>query len=546
MGMMKPGSPFLYDDTGSRTVGVKSPDGAEVALPHQTSAEMLGAHPDASAAANTAAIQAALSRGGNVTISRPGTYAVSADAFTYDSTTALTLAKNVRFSIGGVLQDLGSLSAARMRGSLRWMKSRRPPNATLTGSSWTLATTATGASATKVSTYPIPSQPSVTPLLLTGTSTGAGQYVRATHTLSPGITSRKLAISIPVFIPDYTKVASITISVSYDAFASTSWNTVYTPEFSGNHVIGLSARIVQGLAGGLQYTTGTGATTETPFTSLRYQVTLATSVTGSVSFGDPVINAADTAELLVTVDDGDASFMRQLDSALPWSPFEYLVNRNVPATNFLIYSLIGTAGYLSATDVAQLLAAGHCVCPHGATSMASLADDAARRADVLANINGLLSFGVPDEMVRAMYAYPNGVFEVSAGDTSIMQILRDNRIRSARTASRRATSPNHVAPHRQYHTPIIGHYTDVGGGGETTAITKARVRDLVETGGTGVLTFHKFVVGSPTVDIEIQLSEFISLIDDIVAYRNAGALSTITAMDFANAHFLTPPSSNTP
>lgn len=444
------------------------------------------------------------------------------------------------------VQTLSTQSQAVFRGSPKKTKARRPPVQVSTNGTWTIANTATVVTSARSNQYPIPSQPKVTPLLLSGTSSGAGQYVRATQTLSPGITSRKIAISVPVFIPDYTKIASITISVSYDGFTSTSWAVVYTPEFSGNHVIGLTSRIVQGLAAGLQWTTGNGATTETPFTSVRYQVTLATSVTGSVSFGEPVINTADQAQLMISVDDGESLFMRQLDSALPWSPFEYMVSNGIPSTQFLVPSLLNTAGYYSTTDVQQLLAAGHCICPHGATSLASLANDAARRADVASNIEGLRALGVPDKMLSAMYAYPNGVFEVSAGDLTIMQILRDFGFRAARTASRRATVPNHVAPHRQYHIPIIGHYTEVGGGGETTAITQARIRDLVETGGTGVLTFHKFIVGVPTVDLEIQMSAFQTIIDDVAGYRNDGVLATVTALDLANQYYTQAPTSNTP
>ena len=428
----------------------------------------------------------------------------------------------------------------------RPLKARRDGARKATSDSWTVVSTGSAGAASRSLLYPIASQPTVTPLLMTGTSTAGSQYTRATQTLSPGIVARKLAISVPIFVPDYTKVASITVSVSYDGFASTSWSTVYTPEFSGKHVVGLSARIVQGLAGGLQYTTGYAAGTETAFTSLRYQVTWASGVTGAVAFGDPFVNVTDRAQILFTVDDGQATIMRQLDSSLPWSPWEYAVSKNVPLTFFLIYSLIGTANYLAASDIDQILAAGHCVCPHGATSLASLADDTTRRADVAANIAGLAALGVPDRMLRASYAYPNGVFEVSAGDTSIMQILRDNGIRSARTASRRASIPNHVAPHRQYHLPILGHYTDIGGGGETTTTSLAKMRDLVETGGTGIYTFHKFVNGTPVDTLEIQFSEWRTLIDAAAAYREAGVADVITMLDLATLYYGSAPTSNTP
>lgn len=415
-----------------------------------------------------------------------------------------------------------------------------------TSDSWTVTQTASAPSAVRSNAYPIPIQRNVTPLLVGGTSSGAGQYVRATQVLPRAIVNRKLAISVPVFVPDYTKVASIIISVSDDAFASTSWSVTYTPEFSGLHVVGLSARIVQGLAGGLQWTTANGATVEDVLTSLRYQVTLASSVTGSVAFGDPVVGAVGRANVMIAVDDGEASFMRQVDSTVPYSAFDYLIARDIPSTSFLVSALVGTAGYVTANDVRTMLAAGHCVCPHGAASLASLADDAARRADVASNIAGLAAMGVPMRMLRSMYAYPSGIFEVSAGDTSIMQILRDNGIRAARTAARRSSMPMQVGAHRQYHLNILGHYTDVGGGGETTTETQALIRDLVETGGSGIVLFHKFVSGAAADTLEVQLSEFVKIVDTIAAYRNDGVLDVVTAESLADAYFPTAPVSNTP
>ena len=415
-----------------------------------------------------------------------------------------------------------------------------------TTGTWTTTQTASSPSVTRSSTYPIKCQPGIVPTLISGTSSGAGQYVRVTQTLARPLVDRKQRISVPIFIPDYTKVASVTISASADAFVTTSWSVQYAPEFSGLHMVGLSSRIVQGLAGGQQWTTGNGASAEAALTSLRYQVTLATSVTGSVAFGDPIVSAEDRAQIMVAFDDGEASFMRQVDSSLPWSAFDYAVAKGVPTTSFLISSLIGTAGYLMANDVTRLLAAGHCVCPHGLTSMAALADDAARRADVAANISGLSALGVPDRMLRAMYAYPAGVFEVSAGDTSIVQILRDNNIRTARTAARRASIPLHAGAHRRYHLPILGHYTEVGGGGETNAQTIAKIRDLAETGGLGVVLFHKVVSGAAADTLEIQLTNYMAIIDAIAAWRDAGSMDPVTALTVADQHFPGVGDSNTP
>jgi hypothetical protein len=410
------------------------------------------------------------------------------------------------------------------------------------GGTWAVTQTATVPSAVRSNSFPIRTQPGVTPLLITGTSTAGSQYVRVTQALASSFVNREVAVTVPVFIPDYTKVASVSILLSSDGFASKFWQTVYTPEFSGLHMIGLSERITQGIAGGQQYTGSGSIGTEEAITNIRIQMTLANTVTGSISVGQPIVGAKKRAQVLMSVDDGEALIMRRLDSNFPWSPYEYATRSGIKLSFFLIPALLNTANYLTTSDVARIVADGHRVYPHGAASLAGLASDAARRADVEANIAGLAALGISRADLLKCYAYPNGIFEVSAGDTSIFQIMRDAGFVLARTAARRAQIPVQCGFHRQYTMPILGYYEDVGGGGETAAEVLKLVNDLVVCGGLGVFTFHKFVVGTPTVDLEIQQSQFITLCDQLVGHMNGGALESVTPHDLVSEYGLAVPS----
>ena len=409
------------------------------------------------------------------------------------------------------------------------------------GGTWAVTKTASVGTAALSSSYPIRTQPGVTPLLISGTSTAGSQYVRVTQALASSFTNREVAVTVPVFIPDYTKVASVSILLSSDNFASKFWQAVYTPEFSGLHMIGLSERITQGLAGGQQYTANGGIGTEEAITNMRIQMTLANTVTGSISVGQPIVGAKKRAQVMMTVDDGEAFIMRRLDSALPWSPYEYATRCGIKLSFFLIPALLNTAGYMTTADVRQVIADGHRIYPHGANSLAGLADDAARRADVEANIAGLEALGIPRSDLLKCYAYPNGVFEVSAGDTSILQIMKDAGFVLARTASRRAQIPVQCGFHRQYTLPILGYYEDVGSGGENATEVVKLVNDLVVCGGLGVFVFHKFVVGTPTVNLEIKQSEFITLCDQLVGHMNGGALESVTPHDLVTEYALSVP-----
>lgn len=409
------------------------------------------------------------------------------------------------------------------------------------GSSWTLAKTASAGSAVLSNTYPIRTQPDITPLLLSGTSTAGSQYVRITQALASSVINREIAITVPIFIPDHTKVSQIGILLSSDGFAAKSWSTYYTPEFSGLHMVGLSERITQGLAGGLQYSGAGGIGTEETITHLRIQMTLANTVSGAISIGQPILGARSPAKIMLPVDDGDSSIMRRLDSALPWSAYEYATRCGIKMSFFLIYDRLNTAGYFTTADVMRILADGHAVFPHGESSLASLANDAARRADVEHNIAGLASLGIARTDLLDCYAYPNGVFETSAGDTSIFQLLHDAGFRLARTAARRAQIPIQCGFHRPYTLPILGYYEDVGGGGETASEAVKLINDLHVCGGLGIFTFHQFTAGAPATDIQVQQSTFVGMCDQIFGHISGGGMESVTPHDLCADYELSTP-----
>ncbi len=97
-----------------------------------------------SAAEITGQLQAALSNGGQIEITRPGIYSVTADAFFYPPNTSLRLAPGVLFSINGIVQGLSSL-APITESTYVTRSSKRPNSVVLVGDSITandLGTTA--------------------------------------------------------------------------------------------------------------------------------------------------------------------------------------------------------------------------------------------------------------------------------------------------------------------------------------------------------------------------------------------------------------------
>lgn len=405
------------------------------------------------------------------------------------------------------------------------------------GNAWTVVGTAGTPTFAQDASKTIECQPGVVPLVCRGSASADGQYVRATTTI-PSTTSSDISISVPVYIEDYTKIQNIQVLVSKDGFATTSWATTYSVSQAGNmaanglQIVGINERI-SGLAAGSQFTTGNGATTEDAFTSLRLQVNYLNGSAGSaVYFGNPVVNGKGRGRMTIEFDDGDASIFSRVDSSMAWNAIDYMYAKGLRGTFNLIYSRIGTAGYITENHVRKLMDMGHCICVHGDYSLASLANDSARRADVAANLNGLRSLGVPDDMLLAQYAFPNGVYENTPGDQSIIKIIQDYGFKSARGANRRSFEPNYAGYGYRWTGNILGHY-DAGyaGGAETVAIDKYRTDQLVSTGGLGRFLFHKIILSAFSANIQIKLSDFMLLCDYWAAYAAAGSLDIVTPQD---------------
>jgi len=417
------------------------------------------------------------------------------------------------------------------------------PQLDITGLTWTVTQTAGSPSAAKDATKVIASQPGVAPLVIRGSASADGQYVRATATI-PATSSSDLSISIPIHIEDYTKIQSVLIAFSKDGFATTQWYATHTVsqagnlDYNGEQILGLSERAAAtsvGFVSGMVWQQTGGGTTADSFTSIRIQVAFLNGSAGSgVWFGNPIINGKGRARLSIELDDGSSTIFQRVTAALPWNAVQYMYSKGLRATFNLIYSLIGTAGYITAADVGRLLDMGMHIGVHGATSLASLGNDAARRADILANYNGLLGLGVPSEMLLAHYAYPNGVYERTStpGDQEIITAVRELGFKTARTAARRQFQPNYAGYHCQYTENILGHY-DAGyaGGVETIAIDTARLRLLVSSGGFGTFLFHQFVDTTLSDNIQITLTDFITFIDLVSGFVQAGTLDVVTPMD---------------
>lgn len=110
-------------------------------IPGDLSLEGEGMDPGETPISNSAALTRALLKaqnngGGTLTLTKPGTYAVSADSFTYGSNTLLSIGPGVGFSVSGVSQRLSSIAPITTTTKLG-RAAKRPNSVLLVGDSIT-------------------------------------------------------------------------------------------------------------------------------------------------------------------------------------------------------------------------------------------------------------------------------------------------------------------------------------------------------------------------------------------------------------------------
>jgi len=349
--------------------------------------------------------------------------------------------------------------------------------------------------------------------------TGAGNVaeVRKSSASIPATWGGK--VGLLVYIPDYTKVATIGVYMAKEAaytnflLAQYNVNASAVNKFNGWHYIELGA----GAQSTLKWATTGTTDVNTAVADMKVRVTPQGAEQATVYLDALYYGPRQRAKLLIMFDDGYDSVIDNGTS--------YLDTLGLKSTCGIIGSLIGQAGYMTEANLATLYAAGHDLCPHGETALPTLGTYAAMVADVQRNQEYLRSRGY----TRAVnyYVYPNGEHEISAGDQTVFNALRACGIRWSRKASaKQAISPLCTAD-QLLCMPIIGHAL-----ADSNASIQAEIDGIILNAWTGILMFHRVLDAGASTSIDIATSDFEILASYISQKSVAGLLDVVTVSEW--------------
>lgn len=281
---------------------------------------------------------------------------------------------------------------------------------------------------------------------------------------------------------------------------------------------------------------------EQHFSHIKFRVTPVAGRRAIAVLYRVVANPSRKSRIVITADDGRYEWMR---NAIPM-----LQARGLRASHAIIASLIGyNNSYMTASQLAELKKAGHEHIAHGPIGgPGSLIDNytgpnktAQRVADMVSNRDALISLGLLDPNSRAAkcYIWPQGKFQETPTDTSLLDAARAAGFKYGRTTNRYLPTSVAAMLNTQYGAqilPIVGHVrgsSSVNEDAEINSITSA-LTYAVSNGLDAILMFHvtmptqgSFDGGIPDNSITIEVSRLKVILDAVVTHVASGKAENV-------------------
>lgn len=356
------------------------------------------------------------------------------------------------------------------------------------------------------------------PTLSVTRATAGTSNVRISHAIEP-VLDRNGRVGIWVYVPDYTKLTGIIpqVSLKDDTFGTGYFQTYNfsdtDKQYNGWHFVSFS---------GAEWTGawGTPNWASDPLYLLWCDV-ITSAANATVYFDQWQIGWNTLPQILITDDDGYANWFTR---GLP-----ILDSYGLKSAASIIAGLIDSnSTWASSAQLAAAYANGHEFTVHGAAALSTLGSAAAIEADILLNRNFLTTRGYTKG--ADFYVYPNGVYQLSAGDPTIRAILQKLGFKAARgTSSPRYAKPGAGFADNRWTLPIIGMDTAT-----SAADVKTRINAGVANGDLMILMLHDIVrSGGTTADVTMdKLDEVCKHIAELIGQ---GKLENVTPSQLYNS-----------
>lgn len=355
------------------------------------------------------------------------------------------------------------------------------------------------------------------PTLRVTRATAGTSTVRILHAKTP-VLNRNGRVGVWVFVPDYTRLTALVpkIALNDDTFATGYFQTYSFTDsdkrYNGWHFVSFSGADWTGVWGTPDWATQ-------PVFQIWFDV-ITSAADATVYIDQWQIGWTGVPQIMITDDDGYANWFTR---GLP-----VLNAYGLKCAASVVAGLIGTnAAWATEQMLTSAYEQGHELVPHGATALSLLADEAAREADILANRDYLTSRGYTKG--ADFYVYPNGVYQLSAGDQEIINILKRNGFKAARgTTSPRYAKPAVGYADSRWLLPIIGMDTST-----SAATIKQRIDLGVANGDLMILMLHDIVPsGGTSIDVTVdKLDEVCKYIAELIGQ---GKLENVTPSQVYN------------
>ena len=371
-------------------------------------------------------------------------------------------------------------------------------------------------------------------------TTGAGSFAEVSlPTISNTIASGKMVWL--VYVSDCTKVSSITPYVGdsgYANFFNASLTISTNPPFERNGYQLITPYFNPSVADSARYSWAVGGGAPvfgtTTFTDSKLRITPTASNQAVVTvLGCWIGGVVDKPRIVVTLDDGWAT---QYTNALP-----ILSKYNIKGSFGIIRNAIGSNGnYMTLANLQTLVAMGHEMVVHGPDSisgdLSQYSTTAQAQADMSNNQSYLTQNGLATNGSEKIYVWPAGVYAPSAGSQTYLTAASNLGFVAARCASGPAVAfqHNNFTSSTAMFLPRIGHtWTSAPTETANIAAIIARIQDAVTQGRDCVLMFHKITTGAAADSLEIQQSNFASIMSAINVLETAGTAKTCTMTELA-------------
>lgn len=339
----------------------------------------------------------------------------------------------------------------------------------------------------------------------------------------PNITVSNGRLGVWVYITDHTLLTSINFRVGHGA-ASLTNGAFQTYSFSetdksynGWHFVGFNKSQYTGVYGTPDWSSHVGM--------VKLTIKQATDSPAYLYFDKLVAGWESKAKIVIMADDGRVSWFNY---GIP-----ILDSLGLKSTAAIIGATIDSGGTIATSaQLASAYAAGHDLCPHGATALddVSFTSDAQRLSDVLANKSYLENRGYTRG--ASFYVYPNGKYRIPGNEQAIINVVKSAGIAAARTTSVPAYTNHGVGlSDKKYLLPVIGVFT------ETVADIKSRIDSAIEYGATCFLMYHSLVLTGAASSTDRNISDFVQEMEYIAAKRGAGLCDVVTVSQWLNCDY---------